>query len=259
LTKHQAWKWTLEYDPDTLEDLRQGFIAKFENTSKYKFGVQIPASIKHALLLDKLNRNNLWEEAINKEMNQLDAYKTFREPTVNDDLSKYQRIPYHMIFDCKFDGRRKGRLVAGGNHSVVTSEEVYSGVVGIETAMEADLKVIAADIGNAFLHGKNREKTMIKAGPEFGNLQGKLLIVEGGWYGHKTAAAAFHSHLSTHLRHLGFSPSKADLDLWIKKMEDGSYEYIASYVDDLIVISKDPMTLIDKIKKTYILKRDWNP
>jgi hypothetical protein len=70
-----------------------------------------------------------------------------------------------MVFDCKFDGRRKGRLVAGGNHAGVTSEQVYSGVVGIETvrtvlalsAMESDLKVCAADISNAFLYGTNME------------------------------------------------------------------------------------------------------
>jgi hypothetical protein len=45
------------------------------------------------------------------------------------------KIPYHIVFDCKFDGRRKGRLVAGVNHTVVTSEQVYSGVVGIETRL----------------------------------------------------------------------------------------------------------------------------
>jgi hypothetical protein len=30
-----------------------------------------------------------------------------------------------------------------------------------------------------------------------------------------------------------FAPSKADLDLWIRKVEDGSYEYIASYVEQI--------------------------
>jgi hypothetical protein len=44
------------------------------------------------------------------------------------------------------------------------------------------------------------------------------------------------------------------LDLWIRKVEDGSYEYIASYVDDLIVISKSPMVLIDMLKESYALK-----
>jgi hypothetical protein len=65
-----------------------------------------------------------------------------------------------MVFDCKFDGRRKGRLVAGGNHTEVTLEQMYSGVVSIETlrtvlaltAMEANLQVLAADISNAFLY-----------------------------------------------------------------------------------------------------------
>jgi hypothetical protein len=38
-----------------------------------------------------------------------------------------------MEFNCKFDSRRKGRLLAGGNHTVVTSEQLYSSVVGIET------------------------------------------------------------------------------------------------------------------------------
>jgi Reverse transcriptase (RNA-dependent DNA polymerase) len=164
--------------------------------------------------LDKLNGNDLWQEAIQKEMDQLKEYKTFRLPTGKDNLSTYQQIPYHMVFDCKFDGRRKGRLVAGGNHTVVTSEQVYSGVVGIETvrtilalsAMDSDLEVVAADISNAFLYGKNIEKTMIKAGPEFGELQGQILIVEGGWCGHKTAAATFHAHLASKLRKMGFRP-----------------------------------------------------
>jgi hypothetical protein len=145
---------------------------------------------------------------------------------------------------------------------VVTSEQVYSGVVGIETvrnilaltATEPEMKICAADVSNAFLYGKNVERTMIKAGPEFGDLEGQLLIVEGGWYGHKTAAATFHTHMATQLRRFGFVPSKADLDLWIRKVNDGSYEYLASYVDDLIVISKDPMAIITKFKEVYDLK-----
>jgi hypothetical protein len=94
-----------------------------------------------------------------RNISQLSEYKTFRVPKDSDDLSTYQQIPYHMVFDCKFDGRRKGRLVAGGNHTIVTSEQVYSDVVGIET-----VRTVLA------LSGKNIERTMIKAGPEFGAL-----------------------------------------------------------------------------------------
>jgi hypothetical protein len=257
-----------EFDPDEFEDLRRAFIAKFENTQKYEFGVQIPVSISHALRLDKLNGNKLWEEATKQEMDQLKDYKTFHVPKENDNLSTYQQIPYHMFFDCEFDGRRKGRLVAGVNHAVVTvtSEQVYSGVVGIETvrtilalsAMDSNLKVCAMGISNAFLYGKNIERTMIKAGPEFGELQG-MLIVEGGWYGHKTAAATFHAHLAGQLRRMGFTLTKADLDLWIRKAKDGTYEYIASYFDDIIVVSKDTMELIERLKQAYSLKGIGTP
>jgi len=52
---------------------------------------------------------------------------------------------------------------------------------------------------------------------------------------------------------LGFLPSKADSDLWIK--DCGShYEYISTYVDDLLVMSKNPMAIIDELKKEYQLK-----
>jgi hypothetical protein len=48
-------------------------------------------------------------------MGQLDDYKTFWLTGPGGDLSQYQEIPYHMVFDVKFNGRRKARLVAGGN------------------------------------------------------------------------------------------------------------------------------------------------
>jgi hypothetical protein len=68
LWKHsKLWKWTKLFDVESLEDLR-GFLAKYENAPKYIFGVQIPTSIAHALRLDKLNGNNLWQEAIQNEM-----------------------------------------------------------------------------------------------------------------------------------------------------------------------------------------------
>jgi hypothetical protein len=58
---------------------------------------------------------------------------------------------------------------------------------------------------------------------------------------------------------MGFMPTKADLDLWFRNVGDGSYEYIASYVDDIIAISKEPIILIDKFKETYALKGIGTP
>jgi len=77
-------------------------------------------------------------------------------------------------------------------------------------------------------------------------------------YGLKTSAACFHEHLSGILRQLKFKPSKADPDLWIKDCET-HYEYIACYVDDVIVFSKNPKEIMEELKRTYVMKGDGKP
>jgi len=100
------------------------------------------------------------------------------------------------------------------------------------------LEVVAGDVGNAFLNGWTKEMVYFIAGPEFGpELEGKRLIAVKAIYGLKSSSARFHEHLSIALQKLGFRPSKADPDLWIKRI-DNHYEYIARYVDDVIVFSK---------------------
>ena len=115
-------------------------------------------------------------------INQLHEYNTFKVLNDSEMIPEgYKFIPYHYIYDVKFDGRRKGRLVAGGHMTDPTSEEVFSGVVGMESvricfvlAKLNELDVCAGDIGNAFLYGKTKEKVFIIASPEFGpELQGR--------------------------------------------------------------------------------------
>ena len=58
---------------------------------------------------------------------------------------------------------------------------------------------------------------------------------------------------------MGYTPSKADADFWIKGFPDGHFEYIANYVDDVISFSKDPMGVIEELKKDYMLKGVGEP
>ena len=109
-------------------------------------------------MLDRQNENTLWQEAIDKELKQLADYKTFRKLEPGEVLgSDYKRIPYHIVFDVKFDLRRKARLVAGGNWTDPGKEDIYSGVVGIDAVRAGfmlgelnGLSCCAADVGDAF-------------------------------------------------------------------------------------------------------------
>ena len=57
---------------------------------------------------------------------------------------------------------------------------------------------------------------------------------------------------------MGYAPSKADPDLWI--LDCGThYEYIATWVDDLLILSKDPMKVISRLQESYQLKGVGEP
>ena len=261
LVRHPDWSWTAEYAKTNgqASELRNVFKAAREE-NKFKFGVEVPTSVKHALEIDRTNANTCWRDAIDTELRQINQYETFIAPHGNIVPEGYQRIPYHIIFDVKFDLRRKARLVAGGHRTIKTSEDIYSGVVGMETirtgffiATLNDLKCCAANIGNAFLYGITREKVYIVAGPEFGEAEGKPLLIDKGLYGLRTSSARFHEHLSAKLRRMGYRPSFADNDMWMKDCVT-HYSYIARFVDDLLVWDKDPMSIIETIREDYILK-----
>ena len=97
------------------------------------------------------------------------------------------------------------------------------------------MKCVAGDVGNAYLNGYTKEKIYIIACPEFGpELEGRVLIVVQALYGLRTSAARFHEHLTDNLRKFGYVPSKADPNLFYKDTGD-HYEYIASYVDDILI------------------------
>ena len=131
-------------------------------------GYEVPRDYQHVMELDERNGNHAWKEAIDKELKSINSFKTFRLPRPTDDLSEYKRIPYHFVFDVKYDGRRKARLFCGGHMTETPKEDIYSGVTGIESvrlafllAAQNDLKVCTADIGNAFLNGRTRENVMV--------------------------------------------------------------------------------------------------
>ena len=159
---------------------------------KYKFGVTIPFGIKQAMRLDKENGNTLWFDAIKKELECLNEWKGFRILKKGEQPPKgYKQIPYHFVFDVKFqDLRHRARLVAGGDWIILANEDVYSGVVGMDIVRIGfflgelnNLKCYAGDVSSEYLHGVTREKVYFIAGPEFGDLEGCILIIYKSLYG----------------------------------------------------------------------------
>lgn len=240
---------------------------KSSSMSKFKFGVQVPTNPKHAIRLNEVNKDDLWKGVMDKEIGSINTFKRFAILEENEYiLEGYKQIPYHMIFDVKFDGRRKSRLVVGGHRAPeVPKEEIYPGVVSMEnirtTLVLASLNGLdgcAADVSTSFLYGKTRENVFVISGDEFGENKEKRILIDMRLYGLESSAAIFHETLSSTLRDMNFTPYRADHDLWMRDKGD-HWEYIAIYVDDLLGFSKEPMKIIDTIKKTYDLRGVGTP
>ncbi|GKY94554.1 hypothetical protein MPSEU_000421100 [Mayamaea pseudoterrestris] len=231
------------------------------NGVRYKFGVRLPRNYKDAKALDEINGNTLWTDAIRTELNQINDYDTFADQGVGKVMpAPWKRINVHMIFDVKHDLRRKARLVAGGHMTEPPKDSVYSGVVSLRSlrmvAMLAELNGLelwAADVGNAYLEAKTKEKVYIVAGPEFGELEGHTLTIVKALYGLRTSGARWHEHFADTLRDIGFMPCIAEPDVWMRD-KGTHYEYVCVYVDDLAIAMKNPKELTDLLIENYNYK-----
>ena len=76
----------------------------------------------------------------------------------------------------------------------------------------------------------------------------------------KTSSASLRSYLEETLYELGYGPTKADPDIWLRKAvkADGLqyYDMVLCYVDDVLCISDDPMNTMKVIQHTFKLKDD---
>ena len=52
---------------------------------------------------------------------------------------------------------------------------------------------------------------------------------------------------------MNFQPCKAENDAWMREAGD-HYEHIAVYVDDLLIVSRDPQAIIDSLTKVHKFK-----
>jgi hypothetical protein len=123
-----------------------------------------------------------------------------------------------------------------------------------------DIEICAADVGNAYLNAPCKEKIWTVAGLEFGSEAGSTMFIVRALYGLKSSGASWASMLSDSLRGLGYTPSEADRNVWMKPgvKPDGFkyYQYILVYVDDILHLSHDPTIVISALSNMYELKKE---
>lgn len=260
-------KWTLNKRDRIINKVK----SRYWKTT-HKFGIRIPKTVEEALRIDRETGTTFWTDAIDKEMRHvLPAFCitdfTLEQIKSGKVLIGYQLIKCHMIFDVKIEGLiRKARFVAGGHMTDAPESITYSSVVSRDSVRIAflyaalnGLSLWAADVTNAYLNAKAREKIYCIAGPEFGSNSGKIVVIEMALYGLKSSGAAWREHLATNLINLNFKNTIADPDVWIRATINPAnnleyYEMVLVYVDDILYVGHDPEKMMGTLGQIYKLK-----
>ena len=130
-----------------------------------------------------------------------------------------------MVYDVKHDGQHRAHMVAAGHLTEVPVESVYSGVISLRgIRLMIFLAEIESDgsMGYGYLQClprsvSPRRKLFVKAGPEFGDKEGHILLVEKALYGLRTSGVRWHERLADCLRGMGFFPCEAEPDIWMRE------------------------------------------
>ena len=232
----------------------------------HKYGLEIPKNFQDCVRIDLENKNTLWQDATKSEMKVARPAFELHEGPVSE-LIGYQKIRCHLVYDVKLgeNFRRKARYCANGSTTDTPTSLTYSSVVSRDSVRIAltvaalnDLDILVCDIEGAYLTAQCREKIYTIAGPEFGSEQGKVMVIKMALYGLKSSGAAFRAKLAGVLCDMGYRPSLADPDVWLRAATkpDGFqyYEMALVYVDDVMILSHVPLNTIESIQKTFKLK-----
>jgi Reverse transcriptase (RNA-dependent DNA polymerase) len=92
---------------------------------------------------------------------------------------------------------------------------------------------------NAYLEAYTTEKMYIIADPKFGEREGHIVVISKALFGLHSSGARWHDRFADCIRELGFSPCKAEPDIWMRK-KGSIYEYIAVYVDEIAIAVTNP-------------------
>lgn len=258
-------------DDDTIRKVRRTAKGgkkkkKFSSKPVFKYGIEVPRNAKRALEIDKANENHVWRDSMKKEVDSLLELDCFNyEEKGYDPGPGWQTTTLHMVFDVKHDLRRKSRLVAGGHLVDLVDVPYYSSTVKTISvqllhviADKVGLKELCGDIGNAFPNAYTSEKVYVpKAGPEFGENEGKAIVIKKALYGLRSSAERFHTHLADSMKTFGFKQTRFDNDVWIRRREGKEfYEYVCTHVDDFMIVSDDPEAVMKEIESVYLVKSD---
>jgi Reverse transcriptase (RNA-dependent DNA polymerase)/gag-polypeptide of LTR copia-type/Integrase core domain/GAG-pre-integrase domain/Domain of unknown function (DUF4219)/Zinc knuckle len=190
-----------------------------------------------------------WRVAMKEEIDSIERNQTW---SLVEAPKGKNVVGVKWVFRTKFgpDGeiiKHKARLVVKGykQQPGIDYEETFSPVARFETvrillavAAVWSVPVYQFDVKSAFLNGEIVEEVFVEQ-PEGFKIKGKeghVYKLHKALYGLKQAPRAWYSKIDQFFSDTGFSRSKSEPSLYVKKKQDGTLMMVCLYVDDMIYL-----------------------
>ena len=108
----------------------QAKLRSYRTSPKCKFGHEIPRNndYDHAASADKNDGNHMWADCVKLETCQQHQCDACKDMGAGKDPKDHKNARAHFVFNAKYDGSYKARLVADLHLTDVPLSSVYSGV-----------------------------------------------------------------------------------------------------------------------------------
>ena len=160
INQEPEFLWWVPYTLKNQNRIISKVKAKYWRTT-HKYGVRLPKTVDKALKIDRDMGTQFWENALNKEMKKAKvAYTKVDECTPEQaqknqvpELTGFQEISCHIVFDVKMNFTRKAHFVANGSTMETPVALCYPSVASRDSVRIAfliaalnDLDIFACDI-----------------------------------------------------------------------------------------------------------------
>eukprot|EP00924_Labyrinthula_sp_SR-Ha-C_P013438 augustus_masked-scaffold_5-processed-gene-2.2-mRNA-1 protein AED:0.46 eAED:0.46 QI:0/0/0/0.5/1/1/2/0/889 len=264
----------------TIENTKVAGINTSVNTNKKgTLKIKIDDKILKLNEVNKLPRS--FREAMNSEKKNswLSAYKKELEKFINIAKCKFihkNNIPQNTriynfieIFTKKYDNIKKKpvykvRFAADGSQAPPL-EPVYSPVSNKESvriflahASACSHRIYQVDITNAYLNASLDNQRFYNL-PQIYRSKRKsyVWVSDRAVYGLKESGRKWFLHISASLISFGFTTSDVEMTLFKRRNEDGEYDFILIYVDDILIsVKKDynAHKILRELQSVYDIK-----
>jgi hypothetical protein len=256
VTLPNATSWDSSRQP-SIQPPGESFGADYYSFYSDNSSDKLPKNAKDAM------SNLHWKESYLSELQSLKRHEVFKVILANQKPPEAKLFDLTWVFKVKEsqDGKRryKSRCCFRGDRQIygIHFDETFAPVVRHKT-LRALIAVSATkglhlhnmDVETAFLYGdmdEDEHNIYVKlpegypVPPEFEG-QEVVGIIEKSIYGLKQASRLWNKNIDSYLREMNFVPTAADPCLYVRKDSD-DLSYIALYVDDLVIATKDPQVM----------------